>query len=217
MCYFYKNISIASNMCFHSKLSTDAQRVESRFKANFVVADMYKSSIYNGFEHPKTPIITNSEPSKIQFYEWGLIPYWAKDASIQKNTLNAKIETLAEKPSFKYVINNRCLVLADGFFEWQWLDEKGKQKQKYLITLSSNEPFAFAGLYNEWQHPSTNEIHKSYTILTTEANELMAEIHNSKKRMPVVLTKENESKWLSGGNYDYIFSENNSNLIAIPI
>jgi putative SOS response-associated peptidase YedK len=75
-----------------------------------------------------------------------LIPAWAKDKTIQQYTLNAKIETLNEKPSFKNNIKNRCLVIADGYYEWQWLDPKGKNKQKYLITLTSEEPFAFAGI-----------------------------------------------------------------------
>lgn len=93
-----------------------------------------------------------------------------------------------EKPSFKDSINKRCLVIVDGFYEWQWLDKVGKSKQKYLITHKQDEPFAFAGLYNDWLNPATGDIRRTYTIVTTEANELMAEIHNNKKRMPVSLT-----------------------------
>jgi len=89
-------------------------------------------------------------------------------------------------------------LLADGFYEWQWLDEKGKQKQKYELTLPDNELFAFAGLYSEWVDKSTGEIINSYTILTTEANELMSKIHNTKKRMPVILSADNEKNWLHG-------------------
>ena len=128
-----------------------------------------------------------------------MIPHWAKDDSIRKNTLNARSETIHEKPSFRQVVNNRCLVLSDGFFEWQWLDEKGKKKQKYEITLPSNELFAFAGLWSEWVDKTTGELINSYAILTTEANETMSRIHNSKKRMPMILSRDNERGWINGG------------------
>ena len=95
-------------------------------------------------------------------------------------------------------INNRCLVLTDGFYEWKWLDAKDKNKQKYLIALPNNEAFAFAGLWNEWVDKSSGEIFKTYTILTTEANELMIRIHNSKKSMPVMLNGKDEKNWLNG-------------------
>mgnify|MGYP000920188760 FL=1 len=151
---------------------------------------------YNGFEHPNTVVVANNQPNKLQLMNWGLIPFWAKDKSIQNSTLNAKIETLNEKPSFKYSIDNRCLIYTDGFFEWQWLDEKGKNKQKYILKLIDEVPFAFAGLWNAWTDKSTGELLKTFTILTTEANKLMSEIHNSKKRMPVIVS--NETKWLKG-------------------
>jgi len=160
--------------------------------------DPYKDWIvnYNGFAHPDAIVVSNTQPNKLQLMNWGLIPFWAKDRTIQNSTLNAKIETLKEKPSFKYSINNRCLIFADGFFEWQWLDEKGKNKQKYLLALKDESPFAFAGLWNAWTDKSTGEQLKTFTILTTEANKLMSEIHNSKKRMPVIVS--NETKWLMG-------------------
>jgi putative SOS response-associated peptidase YedK len=88
------------------------------------------------------------------------------------------------------------LVLADGFYEWQWLDYKGKQKQKYLLTLPDNELFAYAGIWSEWVSTITGEIIRSYSIVTTEATGIMREIHNSKKRMPVLLTPNNEQQWL---------------------
>lgn len=185
-------------MCFHSKQSQTAQQLENRFNAKIVNGVSIQPSIYNGFQYPKTPIITNKDSDKIQLYYWGLIPHWAKEDSIRKNTLNARIETITEKPSFRDVVNKRCLVIADGFYEWQWLDSTGKQKQKYELTLPNNEAFAFAGLYSEWIDKSTGEVLNTYTILTTEANELMSQIHNTKKRMPVILSKEYEQSWLKG-------------------
>ncbi len=185
-------------MCFHSKQSKSAQELQNRFKATLNNQTLFQAAIYNGFQFPKTPVITHSQKETIQFFNWGLIPNWAKDDTIKKHTLNARIETIQEKPAFINSVNNRCLILADGFYEWQWLDQKGKNKQKYLITLPNDELFAFAGLWSQWTNNQTGEMIHTYTILTTAANELMAKIHNTKKRMPVIVANENE--WLNGDN-----------------
>jgi len=186
-------------MCFYFKQSKDATQLKYRFKAKFEDASLFSpSELFNGFTYPQTPIITNESPEQIQLYQWGFLPNWAKDISFRKHTLNAKYETLNEKPSFKDAIHNRCLIIVDGFYEWQWLDPKGKSKQKYLITLPNNELFTLAGLWNHWTHPQTQETLKTYTIITTEANELMSQIHNSQKRMPFILTSQNEANWLQG-------------------
>ncbi|MCZ2298094.1 MAG: SOS response-associated peptidase [Chitinophagales bacterium] len=185
-------------MCFHSKQSKDAQTVEKRFNAKFDTYTNISSNHYNGFTYPKTPVITNNKPQCIQLFNWGLIPFWAKDNTIRANTLNARIETITEKPYFKNYVKNRCLIIADGFFEWQWLDAKGKQKQQYLITLPNEKLFAFAGIFSEWTDQTTGEIISTYSIVTTEANSFMAKIHNTKKRMPVILTPSNERLWLAG-------------------
>ncbi len=150
-----------------------------------------------GFIHNFTPIISNDNPDFITMAQWGLIPFWAKDKAVQKNTLNAKIETLSQKPSFRTYVNNRCLIIADGFYEWQWLDEKGKNKKKYLITIPNKELFAFAGLFSDYTDKSTGEVIRTYTMITSEANELMAQIHNTKKRMPVILPPDYENPWLN--------------------
>lgn len=185
-------------MCFHFKQTSDAQKLKNRFKVKQLPLMPLKSSNFNGFQHPNTPVINHINKESIQLYKWGLIPAWAADEKISEFTLNAKIETLHEKPSFKSNIEKRCLILADGFTEWQWLDAKGKRKRKFEITLSNQEPFAFAGLWSEWVNKQTGEIINSYTIVTTAANSLMAEVHNSKKRMPVILTPQNENDWLNG-------------------
>lgn len=200
-------------MCFFMQISKDATELKHRFNASFEDEIHYKPSVYNAFQHPYTPIITGKEPFSIQLFQWGLIPPWAKNDEIQKNTLNARLETIHEKPSFKYVLQNHCLIPADAFFEWQWLDPKGKEKQKYRICLPDESLFSFAGLYNQWVDPTSGEIKKTYTILTTEANELMSIIHNSKKRMPLILTPDEESKWLTGTLQNF----KNTTLIATPI
>ena len=200
-------------MCFYSQQSKTAQELECRFQAKFKRVELYQPNTYNGFQFPETPVITNKYDNIIELYQWGLIPHWAKDDNIKKYTLNARIETIKDKAAFRFSLDNRCLILADGFFEWQWLDPKGKQKQKYLITLPDNDAFAYAGLWSEWKNKKTNEIIKSYTILTTEANELMSRIHNTKKRMPVILSKDCEKLWLIGRK----FKTQNDQLIATEI
>lgn len=188
-------------MCFYTQQTKSAQKVENQFKATIQHAKMFESSQrINEFSFPKTPVITYQNPNLIQHYQWGLIPAWASDINIQKNTLNARIETLYEKPSFKNVVNNRCLVIADGFFEWQWLDEKGKKKQGFLITLPQHELFAFADIWSEWLHKKTGELINSYSIITTGAKSLIADIHNFKKRMPVILPISMEKNWLNLAN-----------------
>ena len=187
-------------MCFRTQNNKSYKQLEDRFKAQFLTPEWYTPDIFNAFAFPMTPVITNNQPDAIQGFSWGLIPPWAKDTNIRKSTLNARLETIDQKPSFKPSLSKRCLVLADGFFEWKWLDPKGKAKQKYLLTLPGEEAFAFAGLWNSWSNKSTGEVLNTYTIITTAANDLMSEIHNTKKRMPVILNPETEKDWLNGGD-----------------
>lgn len=200
-------------MCYNYRLRKSGLELEQRFNARIEEPSLFQPSTYNAFVFPKAPVITNREREWIRLFNWGLIPHWAKDDSIKKHTLNARIETIRQKPSFRDAAANRCLVLADGFYEWQWLDEKGKQKQKYELVLPGEEAFALAGLYSDWKNPATGEILHTFTILTTAANELLSEIHNSKKRMPVVLSSEGEAAWLDGR--DPLMQ--NDNLIARPV
>jgi putative SOS response-associated peptidase YedK len=135
-------------MCFHSKQSKSATEVKNRFKAKIDKPSLFSPhENINGFQFPLTPIITDEAPEIITHYNWGLIPSWSKNEDIRKVTLNARIETLEEKPSFKNSIKKRCLVIANGFYEWQWLDSKGKNKIKYEISIKNEDLFAFAGIY----------------------------------------------------------------------
>jgi len=205
-------------MCFHSKQTKSAQEVENRFNAKIEKKELFQSQEnINGFIFPKNPIITDEKPNIIQLYNWGLIPSWAKDEDIKKLTLNARIETIEEKPSFRNSINKRCLVIANGFYEWQWLDSKGKNKIKYEIGIGNDDLFAFAGLYSQWVNTITGEIKDTYTIVTTQANELMAEIHNTKKRMPIILKPEDENKWLNHNPINDFAFPYQVNLIATKI
>lgn len=184
-------------MCFSTKQTIAKKEMENRFNAELLTTESFQKEVFNGFDHPRTPVITNTAPHTIQLFQWGLIPNWATDTKIQKMTLNARIETLREKPSFRDVLHQKCLILVNGFYEWQWLDEKGKEKQKYLISLPDDQPFAMAGLWSTWKIGS-NEPVSTYSIITTEAKGIMREIHNTKLRMPVILTPQNERPWLMG-------------------
>ncbi|MEP7195208.1 MAG: SOS response-associated peptidase [Saprospiraceae bacterium] len=188
-------------MCFHSLVSMTDLQLAKHFRVTMENMEELAPQFYiNAFTYPKTPVITNLKKNTLQRYQWGLIPPWAKNDDIKKYTLNAKIETIEDKVSFKDSIHNRCLILVNGFYEWQWQDTKGKKKKKFLINVKDELAFAFAGLWSKWIDQNSGEIIYSYTILTTEANELMSIIHNSKKRMPVIVNPKEYDLWLDGGD-----------------
>jgi putative SOS response-associated peptidase YedK len=140
--------------------------------------------------------VVRHDRNRLVNFRWGLIPSWAKDPSIGRKMFNARAETVAEKPSFRSAFRDRrCLVIAEGFYEWQKL---GKAKKPMLIRLKSGRPFGFAGLYETWVSPDGQTV-RSCTIITTEANELIRPIHD---RMPVILPARNEAAWLAPENRD---------------
>jgi len=145
---------------------------------------------YNIAPSQYCPIIPMDDPDHIYLYRWGLIPFWAKDMRIGYKMINARAETLLEKSSFKKPVQkSRCLVLADGFYEWK---KVGSTKQPHRITLKDGVAFYFAGLTERWKSPEGKWIH-SFTIITTEPNELVSELHN---RMPVILESAHIEQWL---------------------
>jgi len=126
---------------------------------------------------------------------WGLIPFWAKDPSIGNRMINARAETVAEKPSFRTAYRRRrCLVLADGFYEWR---REGSIKTPYYISPADGAPFAFAALWENWNSKESDESIQSTTLITTAANDFMASLHH---RMPVVLRPDTADRWLAGGD-----------------
>lgn len=126
---------------------------------------------------------------------WGLIPFWAKDPSIGNRMINARAETVAEKPSFRAAYRRRrCLVLADGFYEWH---REGSVKTPYYISPADGAPFAFAALWENWNSKESDESIQSTTLITTAANDFMASLHH---RMPVVLRPDTADRWLAGGD-----------------
>jgi putative SOS response-associated peptidase YedK len=139
---------------------------------------------------PVPVVIHKNGGNQLYMFRWGLIPYWAKDESIGNKLINARAETLEAKPSFrKSFEEKRCLILADGFYEWK---KEGRLKKPYRITLQDGKPFAFAGLWDSWLSPS-GQVINSCAIITTTPNKLMEPIHN---RMPVILPQDMESPWL---------------------
>jgi len=127
--------------------------------------------------------------------KWGLIPSWAKDESIGYKMINARAETLAEKPSFRKALEQRrCIIPADGFYEW-WKEPDGKSKTPMRIVLKDRSIFGLAGLWERWKSPDGEEV-LTYTIVTTTPNSLLESVHN---RMPVILTREAEDLWLGTG------------------
>ena len=143
---------------------------------------------------PTQPVlaIPNDDQNTADFFVWGLIPMWAKDPSIGNRMINARGETLEEKPAFRGSLKyKRCLILADGFYEWKGAEGK-KVKTPYFIHMKDRKPFAFAGLWDSWNSPDGSLV-KSCTIITTEPNELTELIHN---RMPVILHPRDYAKWL---------------------
>ena len=146
---------------------------------------------------PSQPILTvpNNDQGKFEFFQWGLIPFWAKDPSIGNQMCNARAETLAEKNSYKHAFRRRrCLIPADGFYEWKHIPGS-KVKQPVYIRMKSGHPFSFAGLWENWNSPDGSQV-RSVTIITTEPNELIEPIHN---RMPVIVKPEHYKRWLDPG------------------
>jgi putative SOS response-associated peptidase YedK len=152
---------------------------------------------YNVAPQSVQPIVRQSPETgakEFSLLRWGLVPSWAKNAKIGYSTINARAEEVASKPAFREALRKRrCLVPADAFYEWARVD--AKNKQPFAIALKSGEPFALAGLWERWRPPE-GEALETFTILTTEANELVEPAHN---RMPVILEPRNYNRWLEPG------------------
>ena len=175
-------------MCGRYSLIADIGELRERF--DFDGSELTHAPRYNIAPTQMALAVTNGSERRGSYMRWGLIPSWAKSASVGSRMINARAETVAERPSFRTALQRRrCLVLADGFYEWKG---KGSGKRPMRIVMASGEPFAFAGLWDAWRDPK-GEVLRSCTIITTSANELLSPIHD---RMPVILPRELESLWL---------------------
>ena len=132
---------------------------------------------------------------ELTMLRWGLVPSWAKDPAIGNRMINARAETVAEKPSFRSAYRHRrCAILADGFYEWR---KEGDGKTPWFITTADDSPFAFAGLWESWNDKETGESLQTTTIITADANDFMSSLHH---RMPVILQPDTADRWFSGDN-----------------
>ncbi|HEX8549124.1 MAG TPA: SOS response-associated peptidase [Cytophagaceae bacterium] len=150
---------------------------------------------YNAAPTQALPIIADNQPHLIQGFHWGLIPSWSKDGKLQYSTINARSEEIFQKPIYRSVaMKQRCLVLANNFYEWKKLSPR--QKEPYLIAPVDQELFAFAGVWDEWSDKTTGETKKTFSIITTSPLPTIASIHD---RMPVILLEDHWGQWLQAG------------------
>jgi len=183
-------------MCGRYSLTAKKEKI----KAEFDLQDVHLASIsprYNIAPSQAVPaLVSESDKRQIEICQWGLVPSWSKDPKIGHRMINARKETLAEKPSYRGPFkNHRCLVLADGFFEWK---QAGRTKIPYFIRLKSGAPFGFAGLWAHWAGKDGSEI-VSCCIITGEPNDLIRSIHN---RMPCLIPKDKRDFWLDHSRYE---------------
>lgn len=186
-------------MCGRFSFSPLAKIIEDRFDVK-VDPSQYTPK-YNSAPSQDLAVISNANPDELSYYRWGLIPFWAKDKKIGNKMINAKAETIMEKPSFKSPFKRkRCLVLSDGFYEWKKVTPK--EKIPYRIKMEDHSLFAMAGIWDTWKDEEGNPIN-SFSIITTSPNELMENIHT---RMPVILQKRDEKAWLNETDTDFLQS-----------
>lgn len=174
-------------MCGRYSQTKSVQDVRKRFNLGRVPENLHE--LYNIAPQQKAPVVLNSFPSELVMAKFGLVPSWSKEEKTTYSMINARAETIMEKPSYKRLIKSRrCLIIADGFYEWQ---KKVDKKIPYRIFLKNEEPFALAGIWDSWGEGGSQFY--SFSIITTSPNKLMASIHD---RMPVILDPDEESKWL---------------------
>ena len=180
-------------MCGRASLSKIEKELEERFKATFYREELERYQVLPSYNIAPThlhPVMINEQPNQLRLFQWGLIPYWAKDASIASKLINARKETVLEKPAFRQAIQQRrCLVPFDSFYEWK---KEGNRKQAYRICKKDESVFCVAGIWEKWIDSQGKTIH-TFTLLTQPPNPLLAKIHN---RMPAILLPEQEKVWI---------------------
>lgn len=189
-------------MCYKVANTATKQQLESLLDAEFddpQGRNWEPQNAVSGFAHPQLPACLAAEPHRLQLLRWGLVPHWTRDAvqaaELANQTLNARAETLFEKPAFRTAArHNRCVIPVTGFFEWQTV---GRRKLPYTITPANDSLFLLGGVADTWADPTTGEVHHTFSIVTVPANPLMARIHNTKQRMPLILPRAHVLPWLN--------------------
>lgn len=175
-------------MCGRYSIGTDIQQIANELKAE--VPEDFRPK-YNAAPSQLLPVVGNNHRKKVMLYEWGIIPHWIREGEQSKRLINARAETVNEKGTFKHAFHKRrCLVPADGYYEWKKTDQG---KVPYRIVLNHEQPFVFAGLWSTHQNENGNDV-RDFCIITTRAADNIAHIHD---RMPVILEKESWDFWLS--------------------
>ena len=181
-------------MCYHTSTPKKGDLIEY-LGPEFSVGNYLFYYHTSGFEFPQLPVITNDAPTHVAPVRWGLIPSWVKDdiqaKDLAMKTLNAKCETVFDLPSFRVSKYQRCLIFVSGFFEWEHI---GKVTKPWFIY--ARHPLALGGVWTDWTNKETAEVIRTCSIITTPANDLMARIHNTKKRMPLIVERQNWDQWL---------------------
>lgn len=186
-------------MCFSVNVNLVKEELENRYGATLIDSENYRPSYYyHAFAIPDMPVVCSEDPSRINLFKWGLIPgrtRTSQDAdNIRTKTFNARSESIESKPAFSCSFRTkRCIIPVRGFYEWQ---HTGKEKIPWYIYFPDKEVMSLAGLYDHWTSDLTGELVNTFTVITTESNSLLSEIHNSAKRMPVILNREAEHTWL---------------------
>jgi len=186
-------------MCFTVNVNLVKEEIEERYGVSFPGKYRYEPSYYyHAFGLPELPAVCSGDPVSVRILKWGLIPSWVRSESdageIRIKTFNARAESIDKKPSFSPSFKSkRCIIPVRGFYEWQ---HTAKGKIPWYIFSADDEILSLAGLFSEWVQSSTGEVLGTFTVITTDANEMMSDIHNSKKRMPAILNREDEKKWI---------------------
>lgn len=188
-------------MCGRYGRRADKQRIAEWMQAHDtnVFDDSYLAPTYNAAPQSMQPAVRLDEDSgqrELAILRWGFVPSWSRDAKIAYSTINAKAETVATSPAFRESMKRRrCLIPAEWFYEWQKID--AKTKQAYAIGMKDDSVFAFAGLWDRWKDQQTGQTLETFTIITTDPNELMERLHN---RMPVIIDAKDYGRWLIPGD-----------------
>lgn len=188
-------------MCFTVNVNIVREELEERYGSELIDHDKYRPSYYyHAYSLPSMPVVCSDRSAGIRLFRWGLVPSWAADEQeakeIMLKTFNARSETIASKPAFRESFaSRRCLVPVRGFFEWQHM---GGRKIPWYITLRDEDIFSLAGIWDSWIMQGGITLN-SFSVVTTRANELMQEIHNTKRRMLVIIPAAAEDIWLSEG------------------
>jgi len=195
-------------MCGRFTMTAEKEDIMSEFEIS--LCDIDFKPAYN--IAPTQEVIVLLKEKNFQLFRWGLIPSWAKEINSKYHMINARAESLTEKQAYRSLVKEkRCIIIGDGFYEWQ---KRGNKKIPFYIRLKSGGIFGFAGLWDKWVSPDKEKIIKSCTIITTEANDFMKIIHN---RMPAILTGMNIFEWLEGGEITGLKEGNKDEFYAYPV